>query len=78
LVGLEERVGARLITRSRARSTATEAGQGYYRALKTLLEQLERVEDDLADIATAPRGLLRVTARGARELGKIVLNPWRD
>jgi DNA-binding transcriptional LysR family regulator len=74
LGGLEERVGARLITRSRVRSTATEAGQRYYRELKTLLEQLERVEDDLADITAVPRGLLRVAAPsvfGARYIG-----PW--
>jgi DNA-binding transcriptional LysR family regulator len=74
LGALEERVGARLITRSRVRSTPTEAGQRYYRELKRLLEQLQAVEDDVADIVRAPRGLLRVAAPtvfGARHVG-----PW--
>jgi DNA-binding transcriptional LysR family regulator len=74
LVALEERVGARLITRSRVRSTATEAGRRYYRELKLLLEQLQAIEADIADIATSPRGMLRVAAPsvfGARHVG-----PW--
>lgn len=74
LSALEERVGARLITRSRVRSTATEAGQRYYRELKGMLEQLDAVEDDIAAGVAAPRGLLRVAAPsvfGARHVG-----PW--
>lgn len=74
LAALEDRVGARLVTRSRVRSTATEAGQRYYREVKALLEQLQSVEDEIADIATVPRGLLRVAAPsvfGARHVG-----PW--
>lgn len=74
LVGLEERVGVRLIARSRVRSTATEAGQLYYQELKRLLERLQAVEDEITDTAQRPRGLLRVAAPsvfGARHVG-----PW--
>lgn len=41
LSGLEDRLGVRLINRSRVRSTATDVGQRYYSELKNLLEQLE-------------------------------------
>jgi DNA-binding transcriptional LysR family regulator len=74
LFALEEHVGARLIARSRVRSTATEAGLRYHRELKPLLEQLRAVEVDVAGAATTPRGLLRVAAPsvfGARHVG-----PW--
>jgi DNA-binding transcriptional LysR family regulator len=74
LSSLEERLGTRLIARSRVRSTATEAGQRYYRELKVLLEQLSAVEEDIGNIAAVPRGVLRVAAPsvfGARHVG-----PW--
>src|SRR6185369_15243997 len=74
LSGLEAHVGARLLARSRVRSTATEAGQRYYRELKALLERLESAEQEVAGIAREPRGLLRVEAPsvfGARHVG-----PW--
>lgn len=74
LGALEQRLGVALITRSRVRSTPTDAGQRYYRDLKLLLEQLEALEDDVAGAASEPRGLLRVAAPsvfGARHVG-----PW--
>jgi DNA-binding transcriptional LysR family regulator len=74
LSGLEDRLGVRLINRSRVRSTATDAGQRYYSELKTLLKQLEALEDDVAGVAGEPRGLLRVAGPsvfGARHVG-----PW--
>jgi DNA-binding transcriptional LysR family regulator len=74
LLALEGHVGARLITRSRVRSTATEAGRRYYRELKLLLDHLRAVEADIAGVAATPRGLLRVAAPsvfGARHVG-----PW--
>jgi DNA-binding transcriptional LysR family regulator len=74
LAGLEQRLGIRLIARSRVRSTVTDAGQRYYRELKTLLEQFDALENDVAGAATEPRGLLRVAGPsvfGARHLG-----PW--
>jgi DNA-binding transcriptional LysR family regulator len=72
LSGLEDRLGVRLINRSRVRSTATDAGQRYYSELKSLLEQLEALEDAIAGAAGEPRGLLRVAGPsvfGARYIG---------
>ena len=74
LMALEERLGIALITRSRVRSTPTDAGQRYYADLKRLLEQLEALEADVGGDAREPRGLLRVAAPavfGARHVG-----PW--
>lgn len=74
LSALEERLGVRLVTRSRARSTATEAGQLYYRNVKQLLERLDEVEAEVGGVVAEPRGRLRVAAPsifGARHVG-----PW--
>lgn len=74
LSGLEDRLGVRLINRSRVRSTATDAGQRYYSELKNLLEQLEALEDAVAGAAGEPRGLLRVAGPsvfGARYIGRV-------
>ncbi|HVE87666.1 MAG TPA: LysR family transcriptional regulator [Myxococcales bacterium] len=74
LSALEARVGARLITRSRVRSTATEAGRRYYQEMKALLERLESVEREVAGIASEPRGLLRVEAPSV--FGARYVAPW--
>jgi len=74
LTGLERRLGTKLITRSRVRSSPTDAGVAYYREIKTLLDHLTAIEGDIAGAATEPRGLLRVAAPnifGARHVG-----PW--
>ena len=74
LSGLEDRLGVRLINRSRVRSTATDAGQRYYSELKTLLKQLDALEDDVAGVAGEPRGLLRVAGPGV--FGARHIGPW--
>lgn len=74
LVDLERRVGVKLVHRSRVRSTATDAGQAYYRGVRGLLDQFEALEAEINGAATEPRGLLRVAAPsvfGARHVG-----PW--
>ena len=74
LSGLEERLGVKLISRSRVRSVPTDAGRNYYDQLKPLLERMEALEDDVAGAADEPRGVLRVAAPidfGARHIG-----PW--
>ncbi len=62
LVALEQRLGVKLIQRSRVRSTPTEAGTRYYERLRPLLEQLDALEVDIAGTANEPVGHLRVTA----------------
>jgi DNA-binding transcriptional LysR family regulator len=74
LSGLEDRLGVRLINRSRVRSTATDVGQRYYSELKNLLEQLEALEDAIAGVAGEPRGLLRVA--GPSVFGARCIGPW--
>ena len=74
LSGLEDRLGVRLINRSRVRSTATDVGQRYYSELKNLLEQLEALEDSIAGAAGEPRGLLRVA--GPSVFGARYIGPW--
>ncbi|MEM8813046.1 MAG: LysR family transcriptional regulator [Pseudomonadota bacterium] len=74
LSGLEERLGVKLISRSRVRSVPTDAGRAYYGELKPLLERMEALEDQVAGAADEPRGVLRVAAPidfGARYIG-----PW--
>lgn len=74
LGALEQRLGVKLVTRSRVRSTPTDAGQRYHGDLRRLLDQLEALEDEVASAASEPRGLLRVAAPsvfGARHVG-----PW--
>ncbi|MEM9013420.1 MAG: LysR family transcriptional regulator [Pseudomonadota bacterium] len=60
--GVEDRLGVKLIARSRVRSSPTDAGQTYYDRLKPLLEKMEAVEDEVAGAADEPRGTLRVSA----------------
>jgi DNA-binding transcriptional LysR family regulator len=74
LSAIEARLGVRLVTRSRVRSAATEAGQLYYRSVKDLLERLDALEDEVTGATTDPRGRLRVAAPsvfGARHVA-----PW--
>lgn len=74
LAALEDRLGVRLVTRSRARSTATDAGQLYYRSLKPLLDQLDALEAEVAEVTTEPQGLLRVAAPSV--FGARLVGPW--
>ncbi|MEM6733708.1 MAG: LysR family transcriptional regulator, partial [Myxococcota bacterium] len=60
LRALEDRLGVRLIRRSRVRSVPTDAGQRYYQTLRPLLEQLSALEADVSGSANEPSGVLRV------------------
>ncbi|MEM8794028.1 MAG: LysR family transcriptional regulator [Pseudomonadota bacterium] len=62
LGGIEDRLGIKLIARSRVRSSPTDAGRTYYDRLKPLLERIEAVDDEVAGAADEPRGILRVSA----------------
>lgn len=74
LGGLEERLGVKLIARSRVRSVPTDAGRSYYDQLKPLLERMEALEDDVAGAADEPRGVLRVAA--PIDFGVRYIGPW--
>lgn len=62
LVALEQRLGTKLVHRSRVRSTPTDIGQAYYEQLTRILAELDQLETEVGGAAIEPRGLLRVAA----------------
>jgi len=72
---LENRLGVRLLNRTTARQSLTEAGIAFYARASTILEQLEEAETTASDRQAEPRGTLRVNAPmsfGARHLAAAV------
>ncbi len=68
---LEDRLGTRLLNRTTARQSLTEAGAAFYARASTILEQMDEAETNAADRQAEPRGTLRVNAPmsfGARHL----------
>lgn len=59
---LEGRLGARLLNRTTATQSLTEAGTAFYARASALLEQLEEAEHAASDRQAEPRGALRVNA----------------
>jgi DNA-binding transcriptional LysR family regulator len=59
---LEQRLGARLLNRTTRRVSPTEVGKHYYERCLRILRELAAADDLAADLHTAPRGLVRVTA----------------
>lgn len=73
--GLEDRLGTRLLNRTTARQSLTEAGAAFYARASAILEQLEEAEIVASDRQAEPRGTLRVNAPmsfGARHLATAV------
>lgn len=62
IADLESELGLRLFQRSTRSMTPTEAGETYLARLEPLLEELEHAREAAAQISSAPRGLLRLTA----------------
>jgi DNA-binding transcriptional LysR family regulator len=59
---LESRLGVRLLNRSTRSVTLTEAGLGYYRYCKQIVETAEEAEQFTATLGNEAVGLLRVAA----------------
>ncbi len=59
---LEDRLGTRLLNRTTARQSLTEAGTAFYARAQGILEQMEEAETSAADRQAEPRGTLRVNA----------------
>jgi DNA-binding transcriptional LysR family regulator len=59
---LEKELGTQLIHRTTRRLSLTETGQLYFHRVCSILDELERVEETVADLSVKPHGLLRVTA----------------
>lgn len=59
---LEERLGVRLLQRTTRQLALTEAGQGFYERVISILSSLEEAEGFVASGAAQARGLLKVSA----------------
>lgn len=59
---LEDRLGTRLLNRTTATQSLTEAGAAFHARAGAVLEQLEAAEQAASDRQAEPRGLLRVNA----------------
>lgn len=59
---LEDRLGARLLNRTTASQSLTEAGAAFYARAGSLLDQLSDAEHAASDPMAAPRGVLRLNA----------------
>lgn len=70
---LEERLGARLFTRTTRVVRLTDVGQGYLEEVRSILADLQAADDLASGTAARPTGLLRVTA--PVEFGRIHVAP---
>ena len=78
---LEDRLGTRLLNRTTARQSLTEAGAAFYAQAQAILEQMEEAETSAADRQAEPRGTLRINAPmsfGTRHLAAAVAEFGRD
>jgi DNA-binding transcriptional LysR family regulator len=58
---LEERMGVRLLNRSSRQFSTTELGRAYYERCVAMLVEAEAADQVLAQVSTAPRGIIRVS-----------------
>jgi DNA-binding transcriptional LysR family regulator len=58
---IEKRLGVRLLNRNRGALRLTAPGKAYFERCKTILDDLERTELELASQNGVPRGTLRIT-----------------
>ncbi|MDF3834279.1 LysR family transcriptional regulator [Cupriavidus basilensis] len=62
LVGLEARLGVKLIQRTTRRLYLTEIGEEFHRRCKSILSEMREAEEIASEAAVNPTGLLRVSA----------------
>ncbi|MEM7508589.1 MAG: LysR family transcriptional regulator [Pseudomonadota bacterium] len=70
---LEERLGARLFTRTTRRVRLTDVGTAYLEDARQILAQLQAADDAASGAATNPVGRLRITC--PTEFGRIYVMP---
>ena len=70
---LENRLGARLFTRTTRRVRLTDVGEAYLEDARQVLAQLQAADDAAAGAATNPVGQLRITC--STEFGRIYVAP---
>ncbi|MEP1610669.1 MAG: LysR substrate-binding domain-containing protein [Roseobacter sp.] len=70
---LEERLGARLFTRTTRAVRLTDIGQSYLEEVRGVLEELERANDAVSGAIGRPKGMLRLTS--PVEFGRMHVTP---
>ncbi|MEM8789048.1 MAG: LysR substrate-binding domain-containing protein [Pseudomonadota bacterium] len=70
---LEDRLGARLFTRTTRRVRLTDVGEAYLEDARHILAQLRAADDAASGAATNPVGQLRITC--SHEFGRIYVTP---
>lgn len=61
---LEDRLDIRLLQRTTRTVHLTEMGKLYYERCRSILDQLEALDSEMADLQEKPMGLIRITAAG--------------
>lgn len=61
---LEDRLDVRLLQRTTRKVHLTDMGQVYYERSREILDQLESLESEMADLQEKPKGLVRIAAAG--------------
>lgn len=61
---LENRLNVRLLQRTTRTVSLTEMGRIYYDRSREILDQLEALDSEMADLQDKPKGLVRITAAG--------------
>ncbi|GLR10363.1 LysR family transcriptional regulator [Mixta theicola] len=59
---LEAKLGVELLTRTTRQINLTQEGEGYFRKMQKLLQEMAAAENELMESRQVPRGLLRVDA----------------
>jgi DNA-binding transcriptional LysR family regulator len=59
---LEQHLGVRLLNRTTRKIHLTEAGAGYHQRAQQILNDIDDMENQLGDLQTEARGLLRISA----------------
>lgn len=59
---LEDHLKARLLNRSTRRQNLTDAGTAFYKAARTILDEVKIAEDTIENMQATPQGRLRVSA----------------
>lgn len=62
---LEARLGVRLLSRTTRRVAVTEVGAAYLRRIQAILAELAAADEEAAERASAPRGVLRLALPAA-------------
>ena len=72
---LEDRLGARLLNRTTRKLSLTEVGAVFYERCARIVEEAQTAADEVSNLATVPRGRLRVNAPmtfGTLHLGPVI------